>query len=136
MIKYPSRYSNNKLVSAAQYITELICEKKAKYDKKDLGFKFWLNKEWSKFYRNQIATANKLVKKYPEQAIIKALNNSKSNNIFSLRAPHLVSIIEYEKKLLESQNKQISKDFDRSDKKTFIKQNKTNSVISKLKEIE
>jgi len=32
--KYISKYSNNKFVSAAQYITEIICEHKAKKDKK------------------------------------------------------------------------------------------------------
>ena len=38
--KYISRYSNNKSVSEAQYITELICEKKAKLEKTDLHFRF------------------------------------------------------------------------------------------------
>lgn len=33
--KFPSRYSNGKQVSAAQYITELICENKAKINKED-----------------------------------------------------------------------------------------------------
>ena len=42
--KYPSKYSNNKTVSAAQYITEIICEKKAKREGKDLHYIFWLNK--------------------------------------------------------------------------------------------
>jgi hypothetical protein len=34
--KYLSKYSNGKTVSAAQYITEIICENKAKRDKLDL----------------------------------------------------------------------------------------------------
>ena len=33
-------------VSDAQYITEIICEHKAKRDRKDLHYRFWLNKEW------------------------------------------------------------------------------------------
>ena len=41
---YPSRYSNGKTVSAAQYITELICEHKANIEKLDLHYKFWTNK--------------------------------------------------------------------------------------------
>ena len=57
-MKYPSRYSNEKFVSAAQYITEMICEKKAKIDKEDLHHRFWTNKKWSSFFRNQIATAH------------------------------------------------------------------------------
>ena len=116
-MKYSSRYSNGKTVTAQQYITEIICENKAKIDKKDLYFRFWTNKEWSKFYRDQIATANKLVKKYSEQAIIKALQNPKASRIFSLRAPHLIPIIEYEQEQLSNQNTILSKEYDRSDKK-------------------
>jgi len=45
--KYISKYSNGKQVSAAQYITELICENKARIEQKDLHYRFWNNKEWS-----------------------------------------------------------------------------------------
>ena len=48
---YISKYSNGKKVSDAQYITEIICEHKAKRDKKDLHYRFWLNKEWEKFFK-------------------------------------------------------------------------------------
>ena len=47
--KYISKYSNDKLISAAQYITEIICERKAVKDKQDLHYRFWISKEWSKF---------------------------------------------------------------------------------------
>jgi chorismate-pyruvate lyase len=39
--RYPSRYSPNGWVSAPQYITELVCEKKAQKEKKELPMKFW-----------------------------------------------------------------------------------------------
>lgn len=136
-MKYPSKYSNGKTVSASQYITELICENKAKIDGKDLHFKFWTNKEWSRFYRDQIATANKLLKKYHEHAIIGALKDTKASRIFSLRAPHLIPIIEKEVVLLESKNTKLSKEYNRSSDKKFVKkQNSTKSILSKLKEIE
>ena len=44
--------------------SEIICEKKAKATKKDLHYRFWTHKEWEKFYKDQIATAHKLLKKY------------------------------------------------------------------------
>lgn len=135
-MKYISKYSNGKEVSAVQYITELICENKAKQDKKDLHYKFWTNKEWASYYRNQIATANKLAKKYNEQAIIRALKNPKAQKIYSLRAPHLISIIEQEEKLLESENTTITKEYDRSEEKTYRKTTTKKSIISKLKELE
>jgi hypothetical protein len=134
-MNYISKYSNGKEVSAAQYITELICENKAKQEKKDLHFKFWTNKEWARFYRDQIATANKLVKKYNEQAIVKALKSKKAEKIYSLRAPHLPAIIEYEQSILETTNTTLSKEFDRSEKKKY-RQNEGKSIISKLKELE
>lgn len=135
-MKYISKYSNGKEVSAVQYITELICENKAKQDKKDLHYKFWTNKEWASYYRNQIASANKLAKKYNEQAIIRALKNPKAQKIYSLRAPHLISIIEQEQKLLESENTTITKEYDRSEEKTYRKNTTKKSIISKLKELE
>lgn len=135
-MQYPSKYSNGKTVSAAQYITEIICENKAKIDKKDLHFKFWTNKEWSRFYKDQIASAIKLLKKYPEKAIINALHNPKASRIFSLRAPFLTPIIEKEAEILESQNQTLSKEFDRSTKKTFNTKTNKKSIISKLKDLE
>lgn len=136
-MKYPSKYSNGKEVSGAQYITEIICENKARIEKKDLHYRFWTNPTWSKFYRDQIATANKLIKKYPEIAIIKALKNKKAEKIFSLRAPHLIAIIDSETKILENQNQNVSVEFDRSEDKTFLNnQSNKKSILSKLKELE
>jgi len=134
-MNYISKYSNGKEVTAVQYITELICENKARNEKKDLHFRFWTNKAWARFYRDQIATANKLVQKYNEQAIIKALKSPQAQKIYSLRAPHLPAIIEHEQSLLASSNNILSKEYDRSDKKTY-RTEKTKSLISKLKEIE
>jgi hypothetical protein len=136
-MKFISRYSNNKEVSAAQYIVELICEKKAKLDKKDLHYRFWLTKEWASYYRNQIATAHKLVKKYNPVAIVKALQDNKTAKTYSLRAPFLKTIIEQHQKILDSQNKDFSKSIDRSIEKTY-KKNKSISkhILSKLEDID
>jgi len=136
-MKYISRYSNGKYVTAAQYITELICENKAKQEKKDLYFKFWTSKEWSLYYRNQISTANKLVKKYNPQAIIRALKGIQASKIYSLRAPHLIPIIEQELSLLDKENQSLTKEYDRKNTKKFSTDQKINkSIISKLKELE
>jgi hypothetical protein len=134
---YPSRYSNGKTVSAAQYITELICEHKARIEKLDLHYRFWTNKEWSKYYRDQIATANKLLKKYTPKAIVRALNDKKAEKIYSLRAPHLIAIIEHHEMLAQSENKNMTDTIDRSDDKKFRQPIKNkNNILSKLKEME
>jgi hypothetical protein len=135
--KYPSKYSNDKLVSAAQYITELICEKKALLQKEDLHTKFWLTKKWAAYYRNQIATANKLTKKYNAKAIIRALNSQQAQKIYSLRAPHLLAIIEREEAKLQTENNEISKPLDRSEKTSFRQTHKNSkSIFSKLQDID
>jgi hypothetical protein len=138
MSKYPSKYSNGKLVSAAQYITELICEKKAKLTGQDLHYRFWVHKKWSAYYRNQIGSANKLLSKYSEVAIVKALNTGEASKIYSLRAPHLIPIIEQQQKILESQNQELSLEFDRKENKTYKTSGtgKPKNILSKLKDLD
>lgn len=135
--KYISKYSNNKEVTPAQYITEIICENKAKKDGLDLHYKFWTNKAWSKFYRDQIASANKLVKKYHYLSVIRALKRPQASKIYSLRAPHLIPIIEEEEHKLSLENKDITIELKRSSDVKFgtTKNNKKN-IFSKLKDID
>lgn len=135
--KYPSKYSNGKDVSAAQYITELICEKRAKINNQDLHYRFWTTKTWATYYKNQIASAHKLLSKYSDTAIVKALNGKGAEKIYSLRAPHLVAMIEREQKILDTSNKTLSIEIDRKTNKVFRKSNTiNNSIISKLKDID
>jgi len=134
--KYPSKYSNGKDVSPAQYITEIICENKARINKEDLHYRFWLNKKWSAYYRNQIASANKLLLKHSAEAIVSALNSDGAKKIYSLRAPQLLRIIEQQEKILASQNKKLTKIPDRKADKTFDIKAKNNGILSKLKELD
>ena len=134
--KYPSKYSNGKDVSPAQYITEIICENKARINKEDLHYRFWLNKKWSAYYRNQIASANKLLMKHTPEAIVSALNSDGAKKIYSLRAPQLLRIIEQQEKILASQNKKLTKIPDRKADKTFDIKAKNNGILSKLKELD
>jgi len=138
MDKYISKYSNGKSVSAAQYITELICENKAKKDKLDLHYRFWTNKKWEVYYRNQIAAAHKLLEKYKPKSIIKALKSKQAEKIYSLRAPHLPAIIEQQEQMIESENTILSLDINRDDKKTYRKDTNPNNknIISKLRNLD
>lgn len=100
--KYPSLYSPGGWVREDQYIIELICEKKAKLDKKDLPVQFWKQKEWEKFFKSQLRICQKLLKKYPAKAIISALKDKRSWSIYSLYAPWFEDIVK------SHDNKQIS----------------------------
>lgn len=136
MKKRISKYSNGVQVSDAQYITEIICENFAKKNKKDLHYRFWLEKSWSKFYKSQIASANKLLEKYRAEDIISALLSDAGRKIFSLRAPHLGDIIDKAAKENSAKNKEILNKVERNtlSKGKEIKTQK--SIIDKLKEIE
>lgn len=134
---YLSKYSNGVRVSAAQYITEIICENKAKKDKLDLHYRFWTTKEWERYYKNQIGSAHKLLKKYGSSAIINALKDTDASRIYSLRAPHLPPIIEKHADILAAQNKQLTLEIDRSiDKKHRKSVTSNNSIISKLRKLD
>lgn len=137
MEKYISKYSNGKEVTAAQYITEIICEHWAKQNQQDLHYRFWSTSEkWQKHYKGQISTANKLVKKYNPKAIIKALNDPKASRIYSLRAPHLPDIIERYEKVLEEQKEELTKSFQRKKEVKFEKRTAKKNIISKLRDLD
>ena len=131
--KYPSKYSNGKSVSAAQYITEIICERYAKKQQEDLHYRFWVTKKWSAYYRNQIASAHKLLASYSDTAIVKALNSKQAEKIYSLRAPHLIPIIEQETAKLSVVNQELKITIDRKENKTFSRAESKKNIISKLK---
>lgn len=140
-MKYPSKYSNGKTVSAAQYITEIICEHLAKKEKRDLHYRFWVNQEWSKFYKSQIFTAHKLLKKYSEKAIIEALKTPVAQKIYSLRAPHLLAIIDQQEKILAAKAELEAESIQdinitRTTKNTGSTKKLSKNIIDKLKELE
>jgi hypothetical protein len=136
--KYISKYSNNKPVSSAQYITEIICERKAAKDKQDLHYRFWISKEWSKFFRNQIGSANKLLKQYSDKAIVAALLSTDGQKIYSLRAPHLPDMIVREQTRLDQQNQTMTKHVDRKNDIIFGSKNTQShkNIISRIKDLD
>jgi|694.fasta_scaffold75932_8 hypothetical protein len=74
--------STGQLCTLPQYIAEIICTRKSeKENKGNLAFKFW-NKSQKKQYEIQIICANKLIKKYGNEAVLSFINNNK--HIYSL----------------------------------------------------
>lgn len=134
--KYPSRYSPGGWVSAPQYITEVICEKKAQKDKKELPIKFWEIKEWRNYYRYQITLANKLIKEFGEAPIIAALKDSRCWSTYSLRSKFLRSIIEEKKKSIVERTDTV--DYNVNDKEDVVHKTNNNkkSIISKLRDLD
>lgn len=137
-MKYISKYSNDKEVSVAQYITELICENKAKQEKLDLHYRFWTSPKWSTYYRNQISSAHKLLIKYNPKAVIAALRDPEAQKIYSLRAPHLIPIIEKHEQILSAINTKLTLEIDRTVDKSFRKNHmrSAKNILSKLKDLD
>ena len=139
--KYPSRYSPAKFVTVAQYIIELICEKKAATQKVDLPIKFWNLPEWQLFFKSQLRKCHSLLKKYHEKAIIRALKDKETSRIYSLHAPWLMPVIERYQKIVTREIANIQEasiqPVVKSDTIPITRKRQTrNSPLSKLKNLD
>ena len=132
---YPSRYSPGGWVSAPQYITEFVCEKKAQADRKELPIKFWEIDEWKKYFRYQITIANQLLKDFSEEAVMAALRDNRCWKTYSLRSPFLQGIIKEKQASVKERPTDIS--YDVSEKEVLsYKKNTKKTIISKLRDLD
>lgn len=98
--KYPSPYSPGGWVTGTQFIIELVCEQRAKFDKKDLPVKFWNLPEWEKYFVSQTRKCNKLLQHYDEKAVIATVKKCRVRNLIP---KWVVSAIAKEQKELDAQ---------------------------------
>lgn len=132
---YPSRYSPGGWVSAPQYITEFVCEKKAQADRKELPIKFWEIDEWKKYFRYQITIANQLLKDFSEEAVIAALRDNRCWKTYSLRSPFLQGIIK--EKQASIKERPTDTNYGVSEKEVpSYKKNTKKTIVSKLKDLD
>lgn len=102
-----SRYkspSTGDYCTCAQYIAEIVCSRVA--EKENIGtqsHKFWNTPKWRKMYQYQVVLANRLIKKYPEAAVVKAVNSPECRRMYSLRFPPFESIVQKYQKIIEHQ---------------------------------
>ena len=100
-----SRYkspSTGDYCTCAQYLAEIVCTRMA--EKENSGtqaHKFWNLPKWRKVYQYQVVLANRLLKKYPEAAVVKSVNSPECKRMYSLRFPPLENIIEKYQKIIE-----------------------------------
>ena len=103
-----SRYkspSTGDYCTCAQYIAEIVCSRVA--EKENVGtqsHKFWNTPKWRKMYQYQVVLANRLIKKYLEAAVVKAVNSPECRRMYSLRFPPLETIIKKYQKIIEHQS--------------------------------
>jgi hypothetical protein len=82
-MRYTSIFSPDKKVTAAQYISELVCKNRASNLKIELPIHFWDAPEWLKYYKAQLIVCYKFLKKYDADVLIKII---REKNIWSLFA--------------------------------------------------
>ena len=135
--KYPSRYSPGGWVRPDQYIAELMCERRARHLDKDLPVKFWNLQEWKGYFMYQLKLAQGLMKQYPAKAIVMALRDKKTYNLYSLKVKWFKPIVEHYNKTCKSPDitqedapKQTGTSFKR---KEF---NQKKNIVNRLEEID
>jgi len=137
-----SRYqhkSTGDYCTCAAFVAEIMCMKKAEHENKgSLPFKFWNVEPWKKFFMLQTIKANRLLKKYSEAGLVKAVNSNefKYKKIFSLNHPAVEEIIKkYNAIAIEESNNQQKLDVKKDAKhrkKTYGKK----TALSRLRGLE
>lgn len=123
-----SKYSPGKVITRAQYIVEIICERRAKNLNIELEDQFWKKKEWAQYYQFQITVAHRLIKKYNDSALLSAVLHYDCRNITTLNDRRLIPVINriirkpLPKKIIELREKEESVGL----------QHKSNSILDKL----
>lgn len=141
-----SSISTGKDCSAAQYIAEKLCMRRAeKENNGSLPYKFW-NSVKTEEYQTQVKAANKAIKKYGEKAVFHYLNSPSGKRTYSLgflhRSKKFVLLLDFVKSGLEKSQKIVEAEEKKSKKVVEIpkgeykprkSQPNKNSLISKLR---
>ena len=126
--------STGEYCTAAQYIAEIICQRIADKDKVGtLAYKFWNNEKWKKTYIRQVGLANKLVKEWGDEAVVRFIKSKKGSKILSLGMKGIEDQIEFFKSSLDNRESgaiiEVIKSLEYAPRKSFGQKN----LITKIK---
>lgn len=136
--KYKSP-STGDFCTPAQYIAEIICQRCATHEKAGtLPYKFWNLPKWKKIYIRQVSLANKLIKEYGEEPVIKFVKSSSGKKTISLGARNVKKEIEKIKFTLDNSPKRVTIEVIQPEVAEFKPRKSfgTKTLINRLKEIE
>jgi hypothetical protein len=80
---FPSKYSPGKWITPAQYLVEVVCERRAINLQTTLPAHFWELSLWKTFFQYQLRIVNKLLKTYSYDIILFALNDAQWQHVWS-----------------------------------------------------
>tara|TARA_R110000751_G_scaffold39631_1_gene93908 strand:- start:884 stop:1339 length:456 start_codon:yes stop_codon:yes gene_type:complete len=119
--------------TCASYLAEMMCLRLAEYKNEgNLTYKFWNKKPWDWTFKQQMFTANSLIKTHGEKAVVRAVLQQKS--VFSLKNKRLISEIYKQAKLIEQEENKPSQELDvKKEAKTRKKSHGKKSGLNKLR---
>ncbi len=85
----------------AHLLVEIVLNRKALKQKRTLVDRFWNLPEWRSQYRQQIISAHSILKLFPLEAVVAALDCRDGNWIYSLSYPKLIELVKREQSRLE-----------------------------------
>lgn len=137
--KYPSRHKADAFVTVGEWIGEVMCERKAIREGKELPQSFWLVskkdnpnfKVWYDYLVRQIQTAYKLIKKHGEEKVLFTLKQNRG--IYSLMPKWVNEKIE--KTVVPNKSQEASTAFTEKDVVTYREAQEKKSVLSLLEEL-
>jgi hypothetical protein len=131
--KYTSP-STGEFCTCAQYVAELMCTRMAQ--RKNQGtqaYKFWNTDKWKKIYQFQVILANRLISKYSELALVKAVQSRELSRAYSLRHPKVNDVVRKHDVQAKLDASRLKKDLDvnesaKTRKKSYGKRSKLNQL--------
>jgi hypothetical protein len=140
MSAYPTdkrRYkspSGGDYVTCAQYVAEAVCTRMA--EKENIGsqsYKFWNTPKWKKVFQYQVVLAHRLLRKYPEAAVVRAVHSPECKRMYSLRYPLLEKVIQKYQAIIDKEN-ESTKTIDFKEN-AAIRKNRTHGKKTKLQKL-
>lgn len=124
--------------TCSQYVAAIMCQRNAENKNQgSLPYKFWSKKPWDWTYKKQLWAANKILKNYSEEALVKAIHSDDFKGIFSLNHPKAIGIISKYELLLSEQSSSVQhievKEDAKHQKKQFTKKK---NILNKLRNLD
>jgi hypothetical protein len=109
MSGYKSKYcTEDKIVTAPQYLAELMCEKSARQKGVDLPDRFWNNPQWNRVFRRHIAQLHRLLQRFQVEAVVRAFHDQRTSGFLSFGNKRFLPIIaEHAKKLEQVKKREL-----------------------------
>ena len=121
--------------TCAAYVAEIMCIRNAENKNEgSLPYKFWNKKPWNWTFKCQVMIALRLLKKYDETALIKAIHSPRLSKIFSLNNKKVLPVLKKYQSIVEKESDK-KQDLELKQnathrKKTYGKQSQLNKLRS------